>query len=222
MSHKKSGLHSGLVVGLLVGLVCAAGLGAAVLFQRRLPDAVMTFGGGLPVSLALSLLIAVLVALAMGAVRPRSLVLLPFAALYAGGAVVAGQIAGSSILLGAALRAPSAEPAPADLGDIDLADFNAGLPDALALYRQPLTDTWAAWLYIAVAAVAAFALVTLRVVRVRRAQRAQEAVAEAQEPEYRAPFEPAQQPAPKPAADLFTPANRYPERDRMRSHPEQP
>ncbi|MGP4101594.1 hypothetical protein [Nonomuraea sp. KM90] len=207
MSHKRSGLLSGLVVGLLAALVCAAGLGAAVLFQGSMPDAVMEFGGGLPISLALSLLIAVLVALAIGAVRPHSLVLLPVAALYAGGAVLAGQVTGSSVLIGTALRSPGGR-APGGMDDINLPNFNAGLPDALSLYRAPLAESWAAWLCIAVAAVAAFALVNLRVVRVRRAQGAQAAAPEAeetQEPEYRAPFEPAQQPSPKPAADLFTP-----------------
>ncbi|SEH00604.1 hypothetical protein SAMN05444920_11735 [Nonomuraea solani] len=209
MSHKRSGLLPGLLAGLLAGLVCAAGLGTAVLFQQSLPGAVMAFGGGLPVSLALSLLIAVLVALAIGAVRPRSLVLLPFAALYAGGAVVAGQMAGSAVMIGAALRAPADERAPADLGDVTLANFNGGLPDALSLYSAPLSETWAAWLYIAVAALAALVLVALRVTRVRRAQRTEAAAEEeeSQEPEYRAPFEPAQQPSPKPTTDLFAPRN---------------
>ncbi len=209
MSHNRSGLLPGLLAGLLAALVCAAGMGMVVLFQQSLPAAVITLWGGHPVLLGLSLVIAALVALAMGAVRPRSLVLLPFAALFAGGAVAAGQITGSSILYGAALRgAPSPEPAPADLGDIDMTNFNTGLQDALALYRGPLAETWSAWLYVAVAAVAAFALLTLRVTRVRRAQRAQEDAAEAEEtkePEYRAPFEPAQQPTPKTTADLFTP-----------------
>lgn len=216
MSHKRSGLLWGLFTGLLAALVCAAGLGAAILFQQRLPSAVMTFGGGLPVSLGLSLLIAVMVALAIGAVRPRSLVLPPLAALYAGGAVAAGQITGKAVMDGAALRAPDRSGAGlrAELGDVTLDNLNAGLGDALSLYRGTLTETWAAWLCIAVAALAAFALVTLRVARVRRAQRAEEAAAQAeedQEPEYRAPFEPAQQPAPKPATDLFTP--RDPARD---------
>ncbi|PRX52840.1 hypothetical protein B0I32_130115 [Nonomuraea fuscirosea] len=213
MSHKRSGLLSGLIAGLLAALVCAAGMGMVVLFQQSLPAAVITFWGGHPVLLGLSLVIAALVALAMGAVRPRSLVLLPFAALFAGGAVAAGQITGSSILYGAALRGPAPEPAPADLGDIDMTNFNTGLQDALALYRGPLAETWSAWLYVAVAAVAAFALLTLRVTRVRRAQRAQRAeedaaeAEETKEPEYRAPFEPAQQPTPKSTAELFTPRN---------------
>ncbi|MFC5834945.1 hypothetical protein [Nonomuraea insulae] len=201
MSHKRSGLLSGLIVGLLAALICAVGLGAAVLFQQSLPEAVMSFGGGLPISLALSLLIAVVVAFAIGAVRPGSLVLLPFAALFAGGAVMAGQVTGSSIMLGAD------HDTPADLGDVNLPTFNAGLQDALSLYREPPAETWAAWLYIAVAALAAFALLTLRVVRVRRAQRADSSAEESQEPEYRAPFEPAQQPTPKPTADMFTPRN---------------
>jgi hypothetical protein len=210
MSHKRSGLLSGLIVGLIAALICAAGLGAAILFERSLPEAVTSLGGGLPVSLALALLIAVVVALAIGAVRPRSLVLVPVAALYAGGAEVAGQIAGKAVVVGATLNAPPGDRGPSDLGDVTLANFSAGLGEALAVYREPLTLRWAAWLYIAVAALVALALVTLRVTRVRRAQRAQAAAAEVgeeetKEPEYRAPFEPAQQPAPKPAADLFTP-----------------
>ncbi|WP_344475694.1 hypothetical protein [Nonomuraea monospora] len=215
MSHKRSGLLSGLLTGLLAALLCAAGLGAAILFQQRLPAAVMTFGGGLPVSLALSLLIAVVVALAISAVRPRSLALLPLAALYAGGAVAAGQITGKAVMDGAALRTPqrSTMNVTVDVGDVTLENLNAGLGDALSLYRGALTQTWAAWLCIAVAALAALALVALRVTRVRRALRAEQAAAETEpeEPEYRAPFEPAQQPTPKPTADLFTP--RDPARD---------
>ncbi|TYB70394.1 hypothetical protein FXF51_04910 [Nonomuraea sp. PA05] len=212
MSHKRSGLLSGLLTGLLAALLCAAGLGAAILFQQRLPAAVMTFGGGLPVSLALSLLIAVVVALAIGAVRPSSLTLLPLAALYAGGAVAAGQITGKAVMDGAALRTPQRSTMDVTVGDVTLENFNAGLGDALSLYRGALTQTWAAWLCIAVAALAALALVTLRVTRVRRALRAERAAEEAEpEPEYRAPFEPAQQPTPKPSADLFTP--RDPARD---------
>ncbi|MEV4476012.1 hypothetical protein [Nonomuraea sp. NPDC049504] len=213
MSHKRSGLLSGLFIGLLAALVCAAGLGAAVLYQESLPEAVMSLGGGVPISLALSLLIALLVTLAMGAVRPRSLLLVPLAAVYAGGAVAAGQITGSSVLIGAGLRTPG-ERTPADLSDVSLPVFNQGLPYALRVYREPLAETWPAWLYIAVAALAALVLLTLRVLRVRRAQRAEtpdQPEDSSGEPEYRAPFEPAQQPAPKPTTDLFTP--RKPARD---------
>lgn len=224
MSHKRSGLLSGLFFGLLAALVCAAGLGVAVLFQESLPEAVTGFGGGVPVSLALALIIAVIVALAMGARRPRSLLLLPFAFLYGGAAVAAGQITGSSVLIGADLRAPG-DRAPAGFSDVDLPTFNAGLPHALRVYREPLAETWPAWLYIAVAALAASALLTLRVVRVRRAQRADAADSpdgpgnsggpaqsgDSDKTEYRAPFEPAQPPAPKPTTDLFTP--RKPARD---------
>ncbi|MGW0803689.1 hypothetical protein [Nonomuraea sp. NPDC002799] len=206
MSHNRSGLLPGLIAGLVAALICAAGLGAAVLFQQRMPSAITTFGNGFPLSLALSLVIAVAVALAIGGVRPRSFVLLPVSLLYAGGAVAAGQVAGSSLMIGAALRTPPAEHGPADVTDITLDNFWAGLPYAPSLYQDPLTETWSAWLYIAVAAVAAVALVALRVVRVRRAERAQAAQEEeSQEPEYRAPFEPAQQPPPKPGSDLFTP-----------------
>ncbi|GAA3238695.1 hypothetical protein [Nonomuraea helvata] len=206
MSHKRSGLLPGLITGLIAALVCAAALGAAVLFQTRLPAAVTTFGNGHPLSLVSSLAIALIVVLAMGAVRPRSVILVPVAALYAGGAVAAGQIAGSSIMIGATLRTPAAERGPVDLADITLDNFSAGLPYAPSLYRDPLSETWAAWLYIAVAALAALVLLTLRVARVRRAQRALAAdEVSAEEPEYRAPFEPVQAPSQKPTADLFTP-----------------
>ncbi|MFG1710227.1 hypothetical protein ACFLIM_44365 [Nonomuraea sp. M3C6] len=212
MSHKRSGLLPGLILGLLAALVCAAALGAAVLFQSRLPAAVTTFGNGHPLSVTSSLAIALLVALAMGSVRPRSIALIPVAALYAGGAVVSGQIVGSSIMIGATLRTPPAERGPADLADITLDNLSAGLPYASSLYRDPLAETWAAWLYIAVAALAALALLMRRVVRVRRAQRARAAEAEeTKEPEYRAPFEPAQSPDEQPSTDFFTP--RKPARD---------
>ncbi|MFC4121299.1 hypothetical protein [Nonomuraea zeae] len=209
MSHKRSGLLPGLVTGLLTALICAAALGAAVLFQERMPSAVTAFGNGFPLSLALSLVIALLVVLAMGAVRPRSLVLLPVSALYAGGAYAAGQVVGKSIMIGATLSTPSTERAPADLTDVTLDNFLAGLPYAPSLYRDPLSETWAAWLFVGVAALAALALLTPRVVRARRAHRAElaetEAAEQAQEPEYRAPFEPAQAPAQQPTADLFAP-----------------
>lgn len=78
MSHKRSGLLPGLIVGVLSALVSAALLGAAVLFQTRLPAAVIAFGNGHPLSLASSLVVALIVALAMGAVRPRSILLIPW------------------------------------------------------------------------------------------------------------------------------------------------
>ncbi|TMR94678.1 hypothetical protein [Nonomuraea basaltis] len=212
MSHKRSGLLPGLLIGLVAALTCAAALGAAVLFQTRLPAAVTTFGNGHPLSLVLSLAIALLIALVIGAVRPRSITLIPVAALYAGGAVVAGQIAGSSMMIGATLRTPPAERGPADLSDITMDNFSAGLPHAPSLYQDPLSETWPAWLYIAVAALAALALVTRRVLRIRRTHRTEAAQEEeTQEPEYRAPFEPAQSPDQQPAGDLFTP--RKPARD---------
>jgi len=218
MSHKRSGLLPGLIAGLVAALVCAAALGLAVLFQDRLPKAVTTLGNGHALSAALSLLIALLVALAVGAARPRSLALPWVAALYAGAAVAGGQILGFSILLGApALRSGTVPPpASPQLGDITLTNLGGGLPLALSAYREPLSQTWQMWLYIAVAAVAALLMVTLRVLRVRRADRtaAAEGVAEPEQ-EYRAPFEPAQSPvqspAQQPAADLFTP--RKPARD---------
>lgn len=218
MSHNRSGLLPGLLAGLVAALVCAAGLGFAVLFQDRLPQAVATLGNGHALSVTLSLLIALLVALAVGAARPRGLAVPVVATLYAGAAVAGGQILGASILLGApALRgetAPSSTaPASPRLSDITLANLDGGLPAALAAYRAPLSQTWQLWLYIAVAAVAALLMVTLRVLRVRRADRLATTTDETAEPEqeYRAPFEPAQSTAQEPAADLFTP--RKPARD---------
>jgi hypothetical protein len=205
MSHKRSGLVPGLAVGLLAALICAAAVGAAVMFQNRLPLDVRTFGNGYPLSVALSLVIALVVALAIGSVRPRSAVLPGVAGLYAGGAMAAGQITGSSIMWGATTRERGR---PVDLSDITLDNLSGGLSHALSLYRTGLTESWPVWLSIAVAALAALLLVTLRVVRVRRAQSAELTAAEeqdAEEPEYRAPFEPAQPPAQQPAGNLFTP-----------------
>lgn len=214
MSHNRSGLLPGLIAGLVAALVCAAALGFAVLFQDRLPKAVATLGNGHALSVTLSLLIALLVALAVGAARPRSLVLPVVAALYAGAAVAGGQISGTSIVVGAALPMPaSGAAAPPKFGDITVTNAGEGLPYALAVYREPLSQTWQMWLYIAVAAVAALLMVTLRVLRVRRADRTADAAEEVTEPEqeYRAPFEPAQSPAQQPGPDLFTP--RKPARD---------
>ncbi|MCK2216606.1 hypothetical protein MF672_022795 [Actinomadura sp. ATCC 31491] len=216
MSHNRSGLLAGLLMGLVAALVGAAALGAAVLFQTRLPAAVTTFGNGHPVSLVTSLIVALLVALAIGAARPRTFVLVPVAGLYAGAAMAAGQVLGSSVMIGAALRTPPAERHPADVSDITWDNFTAGLPYAPNLYRDPIAETWAAWLYLAVAALAALLLVTLRVLRARRAHRRLTAAAAEQadpssEPGYRAPFEPAQPPSQQPTADLFTP--RKPSRD---------
>ncbi|MGP3963775.1 hypothetical protein ACTWPT_48210 [Nonomuraea sp. 3N208] len=208
MSHKRSGLLPGLAVGLVAALICAAGLGAAVLFQTRLPYAVTTFGNGHPLSVALSFLIALLITLAIGAVRPRSVILIPVGALYAGAAVAAGQIAGLSVMAGAAMHGKDT---PAELSDITLTNASDGLSHAFSLYGGPLTNTWPVWLYIAVAALSALLLLALRVSRIRRTQRAEEPEQQ-EEPEYRAPFEPAQTPAKEqPAGDLFTP--RKPARD---------
>jgi hypothetical protein len=211
MSHKRSGLLAGLVIGLLAALTCATALGAAVMYQNGLPTAVKTFGNGYPLSLGPSLVIALIIALAMGRARPSSIILPVAGGLYAGGAVVAGQITGLSIMWGVNGKGRGL---PIDVADITLDHFSAGLPFALSLYRARLTETWPAWLSIALAAVAALLLLTLRVTRVRRAERAARAASgeqEQQEPEYRAPFEPAQSPAGQPATNLFTP--RKPARD---------
>ncbi|MGW2147866.1 hypothetical protein ACWCOT_26470 [Nonomuraea bangladeshensis] len=198
------------MLGLVAALVAATALGAAVLFQNRLPTGVTSFGNGHPLSLVSSLLVALLVALGAGAARPRALTLIPVSALYAGAAMAAGQVLGSSIMTGAALRTPPAE--HVTVSDITWDNFTAGLPYAPNLYRDPIAETWAAWLYLAVAALAALLLVTLRVLGVRRAQRRTESEAESQEEsEYRAPFEPAQPPTHQPTTDLFAP--RKPARD---------
>ncbi|MFG1619295.1 hypothetical protein ACGFI3_41620 [Nonomuraea wenchangensis] len=218
MSHNRSGLLTGLALGLIAALVAAAALGAAVLFQNRLPTGVTAFGNGHPLSLVSSLLVALLVALGAGAARPRALTLIPVSALYAGAAMAAGQVLGSSIMIGASLRTPPDGPDPAALPDVTVADitwdnFTAGLPHAPNLYRDPIAETWAAWLYLAVAALAALLLVTLRVLGVRRAhRRGTEPEGDGrEEAEYRAPFEPAQPPTQQPTTDLFAP--RKPARD---------
>ncbi|MFI7702785.1 hypothetical protein [Nonomuraea sp. NPDC049480] len=215
MSHNRSGLLRGLATGLIAALICAAAVGAAVMFQDRLPSAVRVFGNGYPLSVALSLVVAMIVAMTVGTRRRRSAVLPVVAALYAGGAVAAGQITGSSIMWSATTRDRGL---PLDLDDITLDNLSGGLPYALSLYRARLTEAWPAWLSIAVAALAALMLVTARVVRARRAYRAEVAAEEQEQPEeeYRAPFEPAQSPAQSPAAqspagNLFTP--RKPARD---------
>ncbi|MFC4010269.1 hypothetical protein ACFOY2_23785 [Nonomuraea purpurea] len=212
MSHNRSGLLAGLITGLLAALICAAALGVAILFQLRMPAAITTFGNGFPLLLAVSLAMAALVSFAISVVRPRSFVLIPVAAIYAGGAVMAGQILGISIMKGVGLRTPPGEESPADLTVVTLDNFLTGLPYAPSLYQDVLAKTWTTWLCIAVATLAALILVTLRVLRVRRRQRAAAEAAQAEEkqakePEYRAPFEPAQAPTPKPTTDLFTPRN---------------
>ncbi|QYC42992.1 hypothetical protein Nocox_26965 [Nonomuraea coxensis DSM 45129] len=217
MSHNRSGLLPGLALGLLAALVGAAALGAAVLFQTRLPAGVTAFGNGHPLSLVSSLLVALLVALGVGAARPRALTLVPVSALYAGAAMAAGQVLGSSIMIGATLRTPPAGPPDVTVSDITWDNFTAGLPHAPNLYRDPFAETWAAWLYLAVAALAALLLVTLRVLAARRAHRRRTepgagAPEEGQEEtDYRAPFEPAQPPGQQPTTDLFAP--RKPARD---------
>jgi hypothetical protein len=203
MSHKRSGLLAGLTIGLVAALSCAAAVGVAVLFQSRLPAGIRSFGNGYPLSTALSLMVAVIVALTIGSVRPRSAVLPAAATLYAGAAVMGGQIMGGSIMWSAAQQG---HPAPMGLTDITLDNLTGGLPYALGLYTSPSADAWPVWLSIAVAALAALLLVTLRIVRVRRAGwPAPETPAP--EEEHRAPFQPAQEPA----GSLFTP--RKPTRD---------
>ncbi|MEW9551805.1 hypothetical protein [Nonomuraea sp. NPDC050783] len=205
MSHNRSKPLIGLVAGLVAALVCAAGLGAAVLFQNHLPAAVRTFGNGHPLSAGLSLVIAVVIALAVGAARPRGAVLPVVAALYAGGAVMAGQIVGSSVMEGALARRPGV---PLGVADVTLANFLGGLSGGLGRYGARLSESWPVWTYIGVAALAALLLVTLRVLRLRRADRRPAGDGEepdGREPEYRAPFEPAQPTPDQPTTDLFTP-----------------
>ncbi|WP_214324145.1 hypothetical protein [Nonomuraea sediminis] len=204
MSQRRSGLLSGLIVGFIASLVCALGVAAAVYVEDRLP-AVLKAWNGWPLATGIALLAGVIIGLAMGAVRPRSLLLPPLAALYAGAAEAAGLLVGIAphsipVILpldvsgtGAALRLPRVD------------EITDGLRPALGFFLEPIRVSWPIWLVVAVAAVVAFLTVALRVRRVRRRDQEPDETQEPEESEYRAPFEPAQAPTQQSTADLFTP-----------------
>ncbi|MFI6603099.1 hypothetical protein ACIBHX_43240 [Nonomuraea sp. NPDC050536] len=207
MSQRRSGLLSGLIVGLIASLVCASGVAAVVYVEDRLP-AVFKAWNGWPLGAGLAVVTGLIVGGLICLVRPRGLVLPPLAALYAAAAEAAGLLVGiaphmvvyaldTSGTAGAPLRAPG------------LDEFMSGMRSALSLFISPIDRSWPVWLLVAISALVAFVLVALRVRRLRRRDRAQEPVEapESEEPEYRAPFEPAQAPTQQPTADLFTPRN---------------
>lgn len=207
MSQRRSGLLSGLIVGFIASLVCASGVAAAVYVEDRLP-ALLKAWNGWPLATGIALLAGVIIGLAMGAARPRSLLLPPLAALYAGAAEAVGLLVGIAphsipVILPLPLDA-SAPAAPAlRLPRVD--EIMDGLRPALDSFLGPIRVSWPVWLVVALAAMAAFLVVSLRVRRVRRRDQDPDETQDPEEPEYRAPFEPAQAPTQQPTADLFTP-----------------
>lgn len=201
MSQPKSGLLRGIIVGLLAMLACAAAIAAALLFQDRLPRVVTE---GMHWYIGLALAGGLIVGLAMRIVRPRSLLLPPLAAIYGGAAVAVGFITGLAPSL-VPIRMNSRESGPR----LDPDDFMNGLPYAVALFTDPVKLSWRVWLPVALSALLGCTLVALKVRRNRAAARATapEEAEPVEEPEYRAPFEPAQSPgaAPRTTGDLFTP-----------------
>lgn len=208
MSHPKSGLLRGLVTGLVVGLpLGAAGLvGFAHFAWPALPDNVVHVGGRLPLQCALALLTALLVAVPMLLVRPRSLALPWAAACYGAGALALGLIvveAATPLVLGGG-RAP-----------LDFGLLRTRTPEAARELWPTITSNWQDQIAFGIAALVPLLLVLLRALRLRAKARAAvadtttgtaaEAAPAGQEPEYRAPFEPAQAPVQQPTADLFTP-----------------
>ncbi|GGO76085.1 hypothetical protein [Nonomuraea cavernae] len=209
MSQRRSGLLSGLVMGFIAMLVCAVGLGAVLVFWDYLPVFARTYGGGVPLMSALALVAGLLVGWAIRLVRARSLALPWAAALYATAAVPLGWIGGSAPYGHLTLGGGRADPLT-----LTVDDFLDGLPYVAQTIWRAFATSWEPWVPLPVAAIPAFALVLARALRMRRGARAaagnatKDEPTEAQpEPEYRAPFEPAQSagtPAP-PAGDLFTP-----------------
>lgn len=201
MSQPKSGLIPGLIVGLFAMLLCAAGLAAAFMFEDRLP-AFTRYGEGAPMAFALCVVTGLVVGLAVRAVRPRSLLLPPLSALFAAGAVFAGVVVGFSLRARPVLNAHEGT---APVSTVD--GLVRRLDSTAALFFEPLGQSWKAWVVVAVAALTAFVVVALRVRKVRRASVTEPPVEQHAEPEYRAPFEPAQPTETRPAGDLFTPRN---------------
>lgn len=214
MSRQRSGLLSGLVIGLITMLICTAGFGTAVNFMDRLPPSLRTFGDGIPLLAALAFVVGVLVGWAIRLVRPRSVLLSFFAALFAAAAVLAAMIALWALTVpttgGSGALAWPASP-QAFLGAV-----TSAAPEVLRL----VYESWQMPAIMAAAALPAFVLVLSRALRLRRTgrhaaaekpQRDPEETAEKEpEPEYRAPFEPLQPPKADPTAtgSFFLPPDR--------------
>lgn len=194
MSKQRSGLLSGLIVALIAALLSATGVAALYWFYALFPESVTTFGEGVPIFVAVALLSGLFVGLAVRVVRPRSRLLPPLTGLLAAGGFLLGIVAGFAPFIYDSRdthSAPDADHLPA------MDSIANGFPQALSRAFQSLGDTWQLWAFAAIAAVVAFLLVALRVRRVRKTTAVPGVV---EEPEYRAPFEPAQ-----PTGDLFTP-----------------
>ncbi|MDA0637807.1 hypothetical protein OUY22_30730 [Nonomuraea sp. MCN248] len=216
MSKQRSGLLSGLVVGLMAVLICASGLGAAVHFVDRLPSSWRTFGDGVPLLAALAFVVGVLVGGAVRLVRPRSVLLSLFTALYAAAAVPAAMIGATAYVLATAgaQRFGSDAPVPG-LTPQGLLD---ALPFAARTVWAAVSASWHLPAVMAAAALPAFALVLARALRLRRTgrhaaveqPRREEETAPEPEPEYRAPFEPLQPPKQDPTStgSFFLPPDR--------------
>ncbi|MEV0595252.1 hypothetical protein [Nonomuraea cavernae] len=207
MSQRRSGLLSGLVMGFIAMLVCGVGLGSVIVFWDYLPVFARTYGDGVPLLSALAFVAGLLVGWAIRLVRARSLVLPWAAALYATAAVPMGWIGGSAPYSHLTLGGGRADPLT-----LTVDDFLNGLPYAAQSIWRAFTSSWEPWAPLAAAAIPA--LVLARALRMRRGTRAaakgtskDEPVKVRPEPEYRAPFEPAQStstPVP-PVGDLFAP-----------------
>jgi hypothetical protein len=211
MSQRRSGLLSGLVVGFIAMLLTAAGVGAALFYGARLPFEVRWAGDGLALPAAGSLLAGLAIGLSVRAVRPRSLLLPLLSALYACAALALGFVAFSTMTM-----------------------LTSGFPtadrflvaNAAQLLWGLLSGSWQFGLMGGVAAVPAFLLPLMRAVRLRRVRSsrhtrhrkegpAREEAQPESEPEYRAPFEPAQpsRQAAAPAATMNFFAPRRPGED---------
>ncbi|GAA4524251.1 hypothetical protein [Nonomuraea ferruginea] len=199
-------------------LICTAGFGTAVIFMDRLPSSLRAFGDGIPVLAALAFVVGVLVGWAIRLVRPRSVLLSFFAALFAAAAVPGGLIVmGAYVFSTVGAQRFGADTAAAPL---TLQGFLDALPGAARQFWNSLDPSWPLPAIMAAAALPAFVLVLSRALRLRRTgrhaaaekpQRDPEETAEKEpEPEYRAPFEPLQPPKADPTAtgSFFLPPDR--------------
>ncbi|MFG1946678.1 hypothetical protein [Nonomuraea sp. NPDC048826] len=219
MSKQRSGLVSGLVVGLIAALAGAAAFGAAMHFASRLPESWRMFADGVPLYAALAFVVGVLVGLAIRLVRPRSVLLSVFAALYAAATVPAAMIGMTAYTVSTvgAQRFGSDTAIP----PLTLRGLLGELPAAADMVWSAVTESWQLPAIMAAAALPAFALVLARALRLRRTGKhaatdkperdPEETVAAREpEPEYRAPFEPLQPPKADPTStgSFFLPPDR--------------
>lgn len=197
MTHPTSGWLRGLIAGFVAMLAGVAGYGAAAGGFYRLPAEVRWFAGDPALSFTIAICLAggLLIGLVMWLVRPRTYGLAVAAAVFGFGLRALGSVAaeiGNALGMGTPMSA--------------VQEF---LPQAPAFVWEVMRTSVTFWLGVAAAAVPAFLLVLLRVARLRRRARLQAQVEEPvvveEEPEYRAPFEPAQAPTQQTTTDMFTP-----------------